>query len=264
MSQSGGMQVERLDAIRSHLYANGFSTIQALADSVGASLATIRRDLQVLEREGAIDRVHGGARIAAGSSVEVAFQERAKRNLAAKRAIAAAAYELLAPHATVFLDAGTTVLQLARLMRVSPLPLRVFTNGLSVAQELLNVPGLEVSMIGGQLRSEHASLVGPQAEQMLESLWFDQLFLGVSAVGTDGSLDSVDNAEASLNRQMLRRSAKRYLLADSSKFGTMSTYRVAALTETRVITDAGLPSEWRGRLADSAVEATIVAAGAEP
>ncbi len=83
MSQTAGMQGERLDAIRSHLYANGFSTIQSLADSVGASLATIRRDLQVLEREGSIDRVHGGARIAEGSSVEVAFQERAKHNLAA-------------------------------------------------------------------------------------------------------------------------------------------------------------------------------------
>ena len=60
MSQTAGMQGERLDAIRSHLYAHGFSTIQSLADSVGASLATIRRDLQVLERESSIDRVHGG------------------------------------------------------------------------------------------------------------------------------------------------------------------------------------------------------------
>ena len=89
MAQAGGMKVGRLDAIRSHLYANGPSTIQAIADAVGASLATIRRDLQVLEDEGAIDRVHGGARIAEGSSVEVAFQERAKQNLAAKRALAA-------------------------------------------------------------------------------------------------------------------------------------------------------------------------------
>ncbi|HEY1382695.1 MAG TPA: DeoR family transcriptional regulator, partial [Dongiaceae bacterium] len=82
MSRTEGLKIERLEAIRSHLYANGFSTIQALADAVGASLATIRRDLQVLESEGSIDRVHGGARIAEGSSVEVAFQERAKRNLA--------------------------------------------------------------------------------------------------------------------------------------------------------------------------------------
>lgn len=259
MGQSVGVKVERLDAIRSHLYAHGFSTIQALADSVGASLATIRRDLQTLEREGAIDRVHGGARIAEGSSVEVAFQERAKHNLGAKRTLAAAAYKLLSPHATVFLDAGTTVLQLARLIRVNPLPLRIFTNGLAVAQEFLNVPNLEVAVLGGQLRSENASLVGPQAEAMLETLWFDQLFLGVSAIGPDGAIYSVDSAEASLNGRMLPRSAQRFVVADSSKFGTMATYRVAPLTAaTRVITDARLPSEWRGRLADMGVDATIV------
>src|SRR3954469_24828589 len=230
MTKSGGVQVERLDAIRSHLYTHGFSNIQKLADAVGASLATIRRDLTVLEREGAIDRVHGGARIAEGSSVEMAFQERAKRNLGAKRAIAAAAYDLCLPHATIFLDAGTTVLQLARLIRVNPLPLRIFTNGLAVAQEFLNVPNLEVVLIGGALRSENASLVGPQAEAMLDGLWFDQLFLGVSAIGTDGVAYSVDSAEASLNRCMLSRSAQCFLLADSSKFGTMATYRVQPLT----------------------------------
>jgi DeoR/GlpR family transcriptional regulator of sugar metabolism len=255
------MKDERLDAIRSHLYAHGYSSIQALADSVGASLATIRRDLQVLEREGAIDRIHGGARIAEGSSVEVAFQERAKRNLAAKRGIAAAAYEALKPHATVFFDAGTTVLQLARLIRVNPLPLRIFTNGLAVAQEFLHVPNVEVAVLGGQLRSENASIVGPQAEAMLEALWFDQLFLGVSAIGADGAIYSIDIAEASLNQRMLARSAERYLLADSSKFGTMATYRVAPLAAARVVTDARLPSEWRARLADMGVEATIVEAG---
>jgi DeoR/GlpR family transcriptional regulator of sugar metabolism len=218
--------------------------------------------LQTLEREGAVDRVHGGARIAEGSSVEVAFQERAKRNLSAKRALAGAAYRLLLPHATVFLDAGTTVLQLARLIRINPLPLRIFTNGLAVAQEFLNVPNLEVSVLGGQLRSENASLVGPQAEAMLETLWFDQLFLGVSAIGPDGAIYSVDSAEASLNGRMLPRSAQRFVVADSSKFGTMATYRVAPLTAvTRVITDSRLPSEWRGRLVDMGIEATIVDAG---
>jgi DeoR family fructose operon transcriptional repressor len=264
MSQTGGMQVERLDAIRSHLYAHGFSTIQTLADSVGASLATIRRDLQVLEREGSIDRVHGGARIAEGSSVELAFQERAKRNLAAKRAIAAAAYKLLTPHASVFLDAGTTVLQLSRLIRINPVPLRIFTNGLAVAQEFLNVPELEVSVLGGKLRSENASFVGPQAEAMLESLWFDQLFLGASAIAPDGAIYSVDSAEASLNRRMLARSAQAFVLCDSSKFSTMATYRVAPVATARVVTDSNLPAEWRSRLAELKVDATIVEPGARP
>ena len=260
MAQSGGVQVERLDAIRSHLYGHGFSSIQSLADAVGASLATIRRDLSVLERQGAIDRVHGGARIAEGSSVEMAFQERAKHNLAAKRAIAAAAYAMLVPHATVFLDAGTTVLQLARLIRVNPLPLRIFTNGLAVAQEFLNIPHLEVALLGGQLRSENVSTVGPQAEAMLENLWFDQLFLGVSAIGLDGAIYSVDSAEANLNRCMLARAGQRFLLADSTKFGTMATYRVGPLTQARIVTDAGLSAKWRSTLADIGTDVTIATA----
>lgn len=264
MSQAGGLRTGRLDAIRSHLYANGFSTIQSLADSVGASLATIRRDLNILERDGAIDRVHGGAKIAEGSAVEVAFQERIKRNLSAKRAIATAAYALLIPHTAIFLDAGTTVLQLARLIRVNPLPLRIFTNGLAVAQEFLNVSDLQVVLLGGQLRSENASLVGPQAEAMLESIWLDQLFLGASAIGPDGAIYSVDGAEANLNKCMLTRSAHRFVLADSSKFGTMATYKVAPLKTASVITDAKLTAQWRRQLAEFGVETTIAEDGAPP
>ena len=193
-----------------------------------------------------------------GSAVEVAFQERARHNLVAKRAIATAAYALLCPRAAVFLDAGTTVLQLARLIRLNPMPLRIFTNGLAVAQELINISELDVMLIGGQLRSENASLVGPQAEAMLEAIWFDQLFLGVSAIGPDGAIYSVDSAEASLNKRMLARSANRFALADSSKFGTMATYKVAPLSATRAITDTGLSTKWRSRLDELGVE-TILA-----
>ncbi|MBZ9937979.1 DeoR/GlpR family DNA-binding transcription regulator [Mesorhizobium sp. BR1-1-16] len=259
MAQGGSMKVGRLDAIRSHLYANGPSTIQAIADAVGASLATVRRDLQILEDEGAIDRVHGGARIAEGSSVEVAFQERANQNLAAKRALAGACYAALKPHGSVFLDAGTTVLQLAKLMRVNPIPQRVFTNGLAVAQELLDVPKLQVVVLGGQLRSENASLVGPQAEAMLDGLWFDQLFLGASAIGEDGAIYSIDAAEASLNAHMLTRSAARFVVADASKFGTMSTYKVAPLSGAdTIVTDSALTPVWRRRLGELGVRSLIV------
>ncbi|WP_104668234.1 DeoR/GlpR family DNA-binding transcription regulator [Ensifer adhaerens] len=262
MSQNGGIKSDRLDAIRSHLYANGFSTIQDLADAVGASLATVRRDLQVLEHDGVIDRVHGGARIADGSSVEMAFQEREKRQLSAKRAIANAAYQLLSPRTTVFLDAGTTVLQLARLIRLNPMPLRIFTNGLIVAQEFLNVPDLEVVLLGGQLRSENASLLGPQAEAMLEAIWLDQLFLGASAVSPDGAIYSVDSAEASLNRCMLNRSANRYLLADSSKFGMMATYKVAPLNVAKLVTDTGITAQWRTQFSELGVDTTFAPIGA--
>jgi DeoR family fructose operon transcriptional repressor len=149
------------------------------------------------------------------------------------------------------------VLQLARLIRLNPMPLRIFTNGLAVAQEFLNVPNLTVAVLGGQLRSENASLVGPEAEAMLESLWFDQLFLGVSAIADDGALYSVDSAEANLNRRMLSRSAVSYILTDASKFSTTATYRVAPLNRTRIITDWHLSSEWRARLIDLGVDVKI-------
>jgi DeoR/GlpR family transcriptional regulator of sugar metabolism len=259
-----GAKTDRLDAIRAHLYANGFSTSQALAEAVGASLATVRRDLVLLEQNGAIERIHGGARIAEASSVEVAFQEREKRHLAEKRAIATAAYNLLRPRSAVFLDAGTTVLQLARLIRINPVPLRIFTNGLTVAQEFLNIPDMEITLLGGQLRNENASIVGPQAEAMLETMWFDQLFLGASAIGPDGVIYSVDTAEASVNRCMLSRSAHRFVLVDSSKFGTMATFKVAPLNSAKLVTDAGLTPHWRKELANFGVGVTIVDPEARP
>jgi DeoR family fructose operon transcriptional repressor len=155
------------------------------------------------------------------------------------------------------------VLQLARLVRINPIPLRIFTNGLTVAQEFLNIPNLEVVLLGGQLRSENASLVGPQAEAILETIWFDQLFLGASAISPDGAIYSVDSAEASLNRRMLARSADRYVLADSSKFGTMATYKVAPLNAAKAITDSGLTRHWREELVAFGVDTTIVDLGAK-
>src|SRR6185369_4882574 len=173
-----GMKNDRLSAIREHLYKHGTSSIQAIADSVGASLATIRRDLQVLEDEGVVSRDHGSARIATTSGIEVAFELREKQNLFAKRAIAAAAFEMIQPNAAIFLDAGTTVLQVARQLRLNPMPLSIFTNCLSVAQVLMDVPQLKITVLGGQLRPENASLTGGVAEAMLDRLWFDNLFLG--------------------------------------------------------------------------------------
>ncbi len=253
------MKNDRLEAIRHHLYAHGTCSIQELADAIGASLATVRRDLQVLEGEGVISRTHGSARIAGSADVEVAFEVREKQNLAAKRAIAAAAYELLQPHGSVFLDAGTTVLQLARLLRMSPLPLAIFTNGLLVAKELMNVPKLRVTLIGGQLRNENASMVGPSAEAALDRLWFDQLFLGASAIGDDGCVYSLDAAEASLNERMLARSARTMVLADAGKFGRRATFLVSELAPpTGVIVDDELAPQRQARLRDAGIDLIVV------
>lgn len=253
------MKDDRLSAIRQHLYSSGYSSIQEIADAVGASPATIRRDLLALEAEGAISRTHGGARIAESAGIEVAFEVREQRNLAAKRAIGDAAFETIVPHSAIFLDAGTTVLQVARRIRLNPLPLSVFTNCVTVAQVLMDVRDLKITLIGGHLRPQNASMVGSLAEEMLDRLWFDRLFLGAGAIAEDCCLYSLDEEEARLNEKMLTRAAAKHLLVDSSKFGQRLTYKVARLSpDIGIITDDGIDDAWASRLRDIGCAAQVV------
>ncbi|THF86969.1 DeoR/GlpR transcriptional regulator, partial [Deinococcus sp. KSM4-11] len=88
------MQSDRINKIQHHLYSNGFSNVQDLADATGASIVTIRRDLQRLEEQGVVTRTHGGARLADAANPEVAFQSRVQEQVEAKRAIGEAAFSL--------------------------------------------------------------------------------------------------------------------------------------------------------------------------
>ncbi len=245
------MKLDRVTAIRRHLFTKGFSSVGEIAVVVGVSEPTVRRDLMELEAQGVILRSHGGARIADGSGAEVAFEVREQINLVQKRAIGEAAYQMLRPGSAVFLDAGTTVLQLARRVRLNPIPLRVFTNCLAVAQMLMVVPEVTVTLLGGSLRAQNASVVGPMAEDALERLWFDQLFLGVGAVALGGEMSSADEQEARLNRGMLARTISPVILADGAKFGRQLTFQVARIgVGMRVVVDGGLSAAWQGRLAE--------------
>jgi len=254
------LKSDRFHVIRQYLYANGPSPIAAIAEAVGASLPTLRRDLAASETEGAVLRAHGGARLADQVEGEVAFARRETTQIAAKRAIAEAAYALLMPETTVFLDSGTTVLQLARRIRMAPIPLAIFTNCLPVAQILMDAPGIKLSLLGGGLHKENASVVGPLAEDMLDRLWFSHLFLGAESVCDDGILWSADDREARLNARMVVRSEVRTLLVDSTKFGRRLTHEVAATSQmNRVITDSGLEIWRTDELRAQGVDVQIVA-----
>ena len=257
------VKIDRLNSIRQQLYANGQMAIADLCEAVEASVATVRRDLLALEEQGLIERVHGGARLAQGASTELAFGQRENANIAAKRAIADLAFGMLRPHTAVFLDAGTTVLQLARRLRLEPIPLTAVTNGLPVAQELMGVRSVKVMILGGEVRPDHASIVGPHAEAQLDRMHFDQLFMGAGAVGADLSIFTGDLAEASLNTRMLARSRQRIVLVDASKFGRNATYVVGAIANvSHVISDRTLPARWLQAIENAGVELMIADAKA--
>ncbi|MDR3493240.1 MAG: DeoR/GlpR family DNA-binding transcription regulator [Ancalomicrobiaceae bacterium] len=252
------MKIDRVSAIRHYLFSKTSASVHEIAEAVGASLPTVRRDLLALEAEGSIERTHGGARIADTAGVEAAFDVREQTHIAAKRAIGFAAYGLIEPETAVFLDAGTTVLQVARQIRLNPLPLSVFTNCLPVAQVLADLRDIEVTLLGGRMRSRNASILGSFAEAMLDRLWFDQLFLGASAIGDDGCTYTPNEDEAHLNGKMLTRAARTTVLADASKFGSRATYRVVELdNRVDLITDERLAPEWLARLTQKGCATTL-------
>ena len=255
------MKLDRVSAIRRHLFTRGYSSVGEIAKAVGVSEPTVRRDLMDLEAAGVILRSHGGARIAEGSGAEVAFEAREGIALAEKRAIGEAAYQMVRPGSAVFLDAGTTVLQLARRLRLNPVPCHVFTNCLAVAQVLVGVPEVAVTLLGGSVRAQNASTVGPLAEEALERLWFDQVFLGAGAIGPEGGISSADEQEAALNARMLRRGALVVVLTDASKFGRRLTWAVGGIGPgVRVVTDARLGADWQARLAEWGAALTLAEA----
>lgn len=217
---------ERNSAIRDLLFEHGEMKLPDLARRLDVSLATIRRDIAEMAAEGIVARKSGAARIA---DREVDFAQREEVHLPQKRAIAAAALEMLRPGETVFLDAGTTVLQLAKALRLQPRPLRVFTNGIAVASELTGAPGISLTLLGGRMRPENMSTVGPLALAMLGQIAVDHLFLGASAISDAGEISSFDEDEAQINGAMLARATRRTVLAGSDKFGQRATYRVGAL-----------------------------------
>ncbi len=239
------MLEQRHEKIRQYLYQHGLSSVQTLVDHTGSSLATIRRDLEKLESDGVVIRTHGGAKLADSSGVEVGFRQREHREVKYKRAIAQAAYKHLRPNSSIFLDSSTTALQLARRLRLHPIPLNLTTNSFAAAQELFGVPEVRLLFVGGHIRTENLATVGMYAEETLDRLWFDQLFMSANAIHQDHGLTTFDTSEAAINRKMLTRATQRFMLSDFSKFGRIAPHHIASLQIVQhIITDERLPPNW--------------------
>lgn len=199
------------------LLRNGVDSVETLAARVGVSSSTLRRDLTQLQRDGRIARTYGGA-IVRDVFQERAFHESALINQEAKAAIAAAAVEFIPARATIFLDAGTTCLALARALTGRG-PLTVVTRGLEGAVLLSRAAEIDVLMLGGHVRPLSHGVVGPLSSMALERLAFDVAFLGADAVDPVRGLGEPTAEETYVKQQAAARSGKVVLLADASKLG---------------------------------------------
>ncbi len=248
---------DRRSKILTYLKDVGRASTRTLSNEFGVSEVTIRSDLALLERDGSLQRRHGGAEMRGAVQGELSFADRRHIHAHEKQKLALAAARLVRKGDTILLDNSTSAYQLAQLL-CDKTDLRVVTNGFPIAATLAPCAGIEVVLVGGILRRETASLVGPFAPQMLASLHADCAFLGAGGLSEARGLTDADVREVEVKRAMVRAADQLVALVDASKFGREAFLTFAALDDLdTLVTDGPVANEMMEKCAALKVRIVI-------
>lgn len=250
---------ERKHRIESYLQRVEFASLEELAQQVGASPSTVRRDLTVLEAGGTLKRTHGGARITTPKTDEFAFSARDTHQLSEKEAIGRACAELIRPNQSVIIDAGTTVYHVARhLEDKSP---QIVTNSLPVANFFAAANRIELVVSGGVIYPRLGVLVGPLAVEAFSKMHADVAVMSAGGITLEGLTNS-HGLLIDIQLAMIRAAAKVIFCLDHTKFGRRSVTPLCGLDSIDVIvTDDGAPTELVEQLRGKDIEVIIAASG---
>src|SRR3954452_25196570 len=214
-----GLSIDRRrDHILAYLSARDRTSVSELSQTLGVSEVTVRKDLDVLESQGVLTRVHGGAVVSGRGQLELYFAAREQEHLEETRRIAQAAAALIQSGQRIFLDASTTALQMARLIKDRE-DLIVVTNGLYTALELNFSADITTIVVGGTMRHRSSSLVGSFNYNSLQRLRVAIGFFGARGVTARDGLMESEIEEAQLKQQLASASGVVVGIVDSSKFG---------------------------------------------
>jgi DeoR family transcriptional regulator of aga operon/DeoR family fructose operon transcriptional repressor len=193
-------------------------SVGELADRFAVSVVTIRKDLDDLASEGLLERTFGGAVFTNRSRFNKSFLERARQHSQQKRAIARAALEYIQDGDTIILDAGTTVLTLAQLLKEQIKSAFIITCSVPAALEL-STAGYDILLLGGMVRNKSLALLGRETLTILERYRADKAFLGSSGFTAEVGHSTPNPEDAQIKEAIIRASVQRYVLVDSSKYG---------------------------------------------
>jgi DeoR/GlpR family transcriptional regulator of sugar metabolism len=246
---------ERQKRIEEHLFKMEFASLEELSEMVDASMATVRRDLGVLEGKGTVQRTHGGAKLVNPKSDEFAFNARDTHQLDEKEAIGRACAELVAPNQTIILDAGTTCYHAARYLEAkSP---QVFTNSLPVANLFAAANKLEVVVSGGVIYPRLGVLVGPLAVEAFSKIRADVAIMSCGGITLEGITNS-HGLLIEIQKTMIEAARKVIFCIDSSKFGRQSISRLCELDVIdTIVADQAAPADMVKALRKRGVDVVI-------
>jgi len=249
---------ERRRKILELLEHDGRVLVSDLARRFATSLITVRKDLEQLQRDGRIKRAHGGALPVDSIALrDPTLHEKEQLHRKEKLRIAAAAAKLVRPGQVIILDSGTTTTAVARAVK-DVRNLTVVTNAVNIAADLAGT-GVEVMLTGGMLRKNSFSLVGPLAEETIQQITADLLFLAVDGFDVEYGLTTPNLQEAKVNRMMVESAKRSVVVCDSSKFGRRSLSQITvASAVNQVITDSGVSTKDLRELRNAGVKVTVV------
>jgi DeoR/GlpR family transcriptional regulator of sugar metabolism len=240
---------------------SGSKSVADLRDIFDVSEMTIRRDLQEMDREGLLRRVHGGTVSNLGRSYEPAFPIRSAWNAEKKKAIGRKAAELIGDGDSIALDIGTTTLEIASALQGKH-NLTIITASLPVANEVIAnlslTTDVRLILTGGIVRAGELSLTGHLAVETYHNFHVDKAFIGVGGLSLEDGLTEYNLEDALVKKHLIQTAQRRIVVADSSKIGRTTFTSVADLSIVdTVVTDSDIPEEAVKSLQDLGIEVLI-------
>ncbi len=259
MEKNTYIPAERQKKMMEYIEANTSAQIHELAEKFHVSEATVRRDLDDLDQQGALRRTHGGAiKVDRSTSYESMYSEKINQMIEEKHRIADFAANLVHPGDTVLIDSGTTTYFIAQALAHHE-SLTIITNDLYIAYQTPLHPSSILIVTGGVRRHSRQELVGTITENFIRDAHVDVAFIGVDGIDLTGGATNANFAEVGVKRLMLQSAARSVIVADHSKFGRVALARICDLKEASLlITDRGIDGDVLNRLKKLSVQIEIV------
>ena len=248
---------QRHKIILTELQKDGHVKVSDLSERLGVSSVTIRKDLTALENKKMLFRNHGGVSSFCSLISDRHIDEKEKIMVDEKLRIAEAATRLLERNDRIIIASGTTVLAFANKINFSE-PMTVITSSVKVSLALCYRPNIEVIQLGGAMRRNSASVIGPEAEIFLAELSCNKLFISIDGLDVDFGLTTSNIGEAHLNQVMMQAAQKVIVLTDSSKFGKRGFGKICNLNQVhQIITDTNAPANTVQMIRDKGIEVML-------